>query len=423
MRYDAVLFDLDGTLTASAPGITGSVRHTLEAMGAQPLPDEVLSRFVGPPLFDSFQEYSGMTPAQAEVAVSVYRDHYPENGLFNATVFQGIPNLLRALRDDGVYLAIATAKPLHMAVQVLEHFGLARFFDNVVGATLARKDASKESLLRDALPKKYARAAMVGDRRFDIEAAKAVGIDAIGVAYGYGSRDELSAAGADAIAGAVPDLHGLLLDGPVLPQKGFFITMEGLDKSGKTTQMNAVADHIRARGYDVLETREPGGTRISEEIRQLVLDPEKEMCAETESLLYAAARAQHVHEKIRPALEAGRVVLCDRFVDSSIVYQGAGRELGIPQVTAINAFAIGGTLPDLTLLFVIDAATALLRRSSATNLDRLERSGEEFFSRVYDAYAKLSKSGARFRCIDACRAKDFVTKDACREIDRLLASR
>ncbi|MCL1796251.1 MAG: dTMP kinase, partial [Clostridia bacterium] len=361
--------------------------------------------------------------AQAEVAITIYRDHYPENGLFNATVFQGIPNLLRALRDEGVYLAIATAKPLHMAVQVLEHFGLSRFFDNVVGATFARKDASKASLLRDALPAKYERAAMVGDRSFDMESAKAIGIDAVGVTYGYGTREELSSAGADAIADSARDLYGLLLDGPALPQRGFFITIEGLDKSGKTTQMNAVADHIRARGYDVLETREPGGTRVSEEIRQLVLDPEKEMCAEAESLLYAAARAQHVHERIRPALDAGRIVLCDRFVDSSIVYQGAGRELGIAQVTTINAFAIGGTLPDLTLLFVIDAGTALLRRSSATNLDRLERSGEEFFGRVYDAYAKLSKSSARFRCIDACRDIDCVTNDACREIDRLLESR
>lgn len=423
MRYDAVLFDLDGTLTASAPGITGSVRHTLEKMGLDPLPEETLRRFVGPPLTVSFHEFAGVAKDDIEHAVAVYREHYKDHGVLNAVVYAGIPNLLRALKTEGVYIALATAKPLHAARKVLDHFGLSRFFDRIIGPTEERFDASKESLVRDALPARYKRAAMVGDRLFDMEAAKKVGIHALGAGWGYGSHDELTAAGADAVATDVAMLHRLLLGEDAPPQRGFFISIEGLDGSGKTTQMNAVADHIRSRGYEVITTREPGGTPISEDIRSLVLDADKTVCAETEALLYAASRAQHVRDKIRPAITAGRTVLCDRFVDSSIVYQGAGRELGMDRVTKINAFAIDGTLPDLTLLFMIDAQTALLRRSSATKLDRLERSGEEFFSRVYDGYVKIAQDSARVRCIDACRSIELVTADACREIDRLLSSR
>ncbi len=423
MRYDAVLFDLDGTLSASAPGIHGSVRYTMEQMGFQLMDQSTLERFVGPPLFDSFQRYAGMTREESEKAVAVYRAHYMENGVLDTQIYQGIPNLLRQLKDEGVYLAVATAKPTGSARRVLEHFGLMRFFDRVVGADLERREDSKVSLLRDALPARYTRAAMVGDRSFDMQATKDLGITAIGAGWGYGSEEELVSTGADVYAATVRDAMYALLDTPV-PPKGFFISIEGLDGSGKTTQMNAVAAHIRRRGYDVMETREPGGTPISEEIRELVLDPAKTVCAETEALLYAAARAQHVRDKVRPAIDKGRVVLCDRFVDASIVYQGAGRELGMEKVMAINAFAIGNTMPDLTLLFMVDAQTGLLRRASATKLDRIERAGEAFFSRVYDGYVAIAAAAPeRVRCIDARRSIEQVTKEACQQVDRLLATR
>ena len=423
MRYDAILFDLDGTLTASAPGICGSVRHAMAQMGVSALSDVDLQRFVGPPLHESFQQYAGFSHEQAEQAVTLYRAHYAESGLFDAHVFPEIPNLLRRLKDEGVYLAVATAKPLPTAKRVLDHFGLSRFFDRIIGATWERKDSDKESLLRDALPTRYRRAAMVGDRSYDMEAAKRIGITAIGAGWGYGSRLELESSGADMVAMTVEDAAELLLSDAQFTPRGFFISIEGLDGSGKTTQMNAVASHIRSMGYEVLETREPGGTPISEEIRRLVLDPTKTMCPATEALLYAAARAEHVRDFIRPAIMKGKIVLCDRYVDSSIVYQGAGRELGLDKVMAINAFAIDNLMPDLTLLFVVDAQTALLRRSSATNLDRLERAGELFFQRVYDAYAKIAQDSARVRCIDACRDIQTVTAEACALVDRLLASR
>ncbi len=424
MKYSAVVFDLDGTLTASAPGICSSIRYTIEQMGTEPIDEALLSQFVGPPLYSSFQKYAGYTPEQTEKAVAIYREHYTENGVLNAHVFQGIPNLLRQLKANGVFVALASAKPTTSVHRVLEHFGLSRFFDRIIGSPPARREESKVALLHDALPVRYTRAAMVGDRKFDIEAAKELGLDAIGVEWGYGSMEELAGAKADVIAPTVDDLAYILLGDQKKDPRGFFISIEGLDGSGKTTQMNAVASYVISRGYDVLTTREPGGTPISEDIRRLVLDPEKTVCAETEALLYAAARAQHVQDLIRPALAKGKVVLCDRFMDSSIVYQGAGRELGVEKVAAINAFAVGGTLPDMTLLLIVDAQTAFLRRSSATNLDRIERAGEAFFQRVYNAFAKIATMNPeRVRCIDAQRAVGAITEDACAQIDRLFASR
>lgn len=424
MRYDAVLFDLDGTLTASAPGIYSSVRYAAEKLG-RPVPDEAaLRRFVGPSMHDSMQDFAGLTAEEAHTAVSIYREHYVVHGVLNATVYPGIPNMLRQLKAAGVYLAIATAKPISSAQRVLSHFGLARFFDRVIGASDDRTETSKLSLVREALPARYTRAAMVGDRRYDMEAAKQAGIDAIGAGWGYGSTEELAAAGADAIIEKTEDLALSLLGKKPASARGFFISVEGLDGSGKTTQMNAAAEHIRALGYEVLLTREPGGTPVSEEIRSLVLDPRHDVSAQTEALLYAAARAQHVCDVILPALAQGRVVLCDRYVDSSIAYQGAGRELGVERVSAINAFATQGTLPDLTLLLVVDAQTAFLRRNSATPLDRLERSGEAFFVRVYDAYAKMAKNEPeRIRCIDAQRDIESVSVDVRRQVDRMLQTR
>lgn len=148
------------------------------------------------------------------------------------------------------------------------------------------------------------------------------------------------------------------------------------------------------------------------------------MCNETEALLYAASRCEHVRRVIRPALEKGQVVLCDRYVDSSLVYQGAGRELGMDKVAQINAPAVDGTMPDLTLLFVVDPQAAFLRRSSATKLDRLERAGEAFFLRVRDAYDLLADTEPqRIRRIDASRDIAEVTAEACGYLDKLLGGR
>ncbi len=175
-------------------------------------------------------------------------------------------------------------------------------------------------------------------------------------------------------------------------EKGYFISLEGLDGCGKTTQMDRIEAELRARGYVTRRTREPGGCRISEKIRDILLDIDnKEMADITEALLYAASRAQHVHEVIQPALQRGEVVLCDRFVDSSIAFQGGGRELGAELIAQINSPAHGGCMPDTTVYLRLDAESSLRRRANATKLDRIESEKSSFHTRVEETFDKLSR--------------------------------
>ncbi len=175
---------------------------------------------------------------------------------------------------------------------------------------------------------------------------------------------------------------------------GLFITMEGPDGSGKTLQMDLLQNYLLEQGYDVLRTREPGGPPVAEKIRELLLDPEnKAMCARAEALLYAASRAQHVEETVKPALEAGKIVLCDRFTDSSLVYQGMGRGLGVEEVAALSRFATDSLEPDVTVLLQIDAAEGIRRKQKQTSgkLDRMEMEKAEFHRRVHDGFDRLAE--------------------------------
>lgn len=179
-----------------------------------------------------------------------------------------------------------------------------------------------------------------------------------------------------------------------------------------------------AKGYDVVLTREPGGTPISEAIRALLLDPaHKEMDGVTEALLYAASRAQHVAEKIRPALERGCVVLCDRFMDSSIAYQDYARGLG-DNVRVINEFAVQGTQPDITFLMDLPAAAGKARVAAARELDRLEREDMAFHNAVYEGYKQLREIyRKRFVTIDASRSIEVIAEDIRRRFDDYVAGR
>ena len=194
--------------------------------------------------------------------------------------------------------------------------------------------------------------------------------------------------------------------------RGLFVTFEGIDRSGKTTQARLLCE---ALGDDALGVREPGGTEAGERVRAILKDPAVELSPRAEALLFAAARAELVDQVIRPALEAGRTVVSDRFIDSSLAYQGGARGLGVEEVAAINRFALGGVRPDLTLLLDIDPGSAAGRAGES---DRFEDEGTELQRRVLDAYEELiAAEPARWRRIDADRPAEEVHSDVLAEVD------
>jgi dTMP kinase len=205
-------------------------------------------------------------------------------------------------------------------------------------------------------------------------------------------------------------------------RSGRLITVEGLDGAGKTTLVAGVTRELAARGRELLVLREPGGVELSERIRVLVKDPKLTVDPRAEALLYAAARAQLVAEQLVPLLDGGQWVLLDRFVDSSLAYQGAGRELGIEQIRTLNAFATGGLTPDRTLLLRIDPAVGRAR-IAGREADRLELAGEVFFARVARAYDALAAAEPeRIAVIEADRPPEQVLADALAALEPLLSS-
>lgn len=203
--------------------------------------------------------------------------------------------------------------------------------------------------------------------------------------------------------------------------KGLFIVMEGPDGSGKTTQINLLKEYLEEAGYECLITREPGGTVIGEEVRQLILNPEhKEMSPVTEMLLYAASRAQLVHEVIGPALEEGKIIISDRFVDSSIVYQGIARKLGISTVSAVNAPGIGIYRPDGIFFIDLSEEEGLRRKKEQKNLDRMEQEGIDFHHMVSEGYRKVLSGRPEVMKIDGGRSIDTIQKKIRNHVDELL---
>lgn len=195
---------------------------------------------------------------------------------------------------------------------------------------------------------------------------------------------------------------------------GFFITFEGTDGSGKTSVLNAIEAKLKAAKIDYLRTREPGGNRISEQIRNVILDEKfTEMDARTEALLYAAARRQHLVETVLPALETGKVVLCDRFVDSSLAYQGAGRDIGVAEVKQMNQFATAGLEPDLTIYLAIEPSLGLerIKKNRQDEVNRLDKEALSFYETVYQAYQKLAAENERIVTIDASQKLADVIAD------------
>ena len=194
-------------------------------------------------------------------------------------------------------------------------------------------------------------------------------------------------------------------------KKGSFIVIEGPDGSGKTTIALRLKE-ILSEKYDIVHTREPGGIDIAEQIRNIILDPKNTaMEAKTEALLYAASRRQHLVEKVIPALKRGSIVLCERFVYSSLVYQGYARGLGIDAVYDINRFAIGDTMPDLVLYLDVDEKTGLSRVNSRGNKDRLDGESRDFHKKVVEGYQLIKERFSDFKVVDASRSADEVLED------------
>ena len=198
---------------------------------------------------------------------------------------------------------------------------------------------------------------------------------------------------------------------------GLFITLEGGEGAGKTTIANAVIDKLSTIGIETLYTREPGGIKIAEKIREVILDRDHtEMDCRTEALLYAAARRQHLVEKVKPAMDEGRIVLCDRFVDSSIVYQGYARGIGMDEVREINQFAIEGFMPDLTIFFDINPEIGLARiaANDSREVNRLDLEGLAFHELVYEGYKKQAKMNPeRIVSVDATKSVEALTDEVC----------
>jgi len=206
---------------------------------------------------------------------------------------------------------------------------------------------------------------------------------------------------------------------------GKLISFEGSEGSGKSTQIARLASRLQTRGHDVVTVREPGGTELGEQIRNIIVHNSKgdEMCAETELLLFTAARAQLVREIIAPALTRGALVLSDRFLDSSTVYQGIGRNLALDPVQQINRFAVGNVMPDLTLVLDVPMEVSLARiRQRASDIpDRMERENIGFYKKIREGYLVLARSmPERLAVIDGSKTEDIIEKKVWAEVQKLL---
>lgn len=200
--------------------------------------------------------------------------------------------------------------------------------------------------------------------------------------------------------------------------KGYFITFEGPDGSGKSTVAKKICEKLMVDGYEVVHTREPGGIEISEEIRNIILDPKNTaMDAKTEALLYAAARRQHLVERVFPAVEQGKIVICERFLDSSLAYQGFGRKLGMQEVLDVNLFAIDNTYPDMTIYLDVDEQIGLDRLKNRSFKDRLDQESIDFHHRVSQGYKEVLKKFAdRIKVIDASKSLEEVVENSYKTV-------
>lgn len=202
-------------------------------------------------------------------------------------------------------------------------------------------------------------------------------------------------------------------------KKGLFITLEGADGCGKTTQLNLLKEYLTSRGYEIVVTREPGGKGLGEKLREILLNYDGEVSDRCEAFLYLADRAQNIDTIIKPAINSGKIVLCDRHTDSSVAYQGYGREQNIDNINMLNELAVNGVHPDLTIVFDIDTETSMARVGAEK--DRLESAGIEFHKRVRNGYLEIAKKNPqRIKVVDASQTIEDVQRDVIKIVEGVL---
>ena len=202
-------------------------------------------------------------------------------------------------------------------------------------------------------------------------------------------------------------------------KRGLFITFEGADGCGKSTQLNMLAEYLTKKGFEVVVTREPGAKGLGEKIREILLNYNGPVSDRCESFLFLADRAQHIDMIVNPAVEAGKIVLCDRHTDSSVAYQGYGRQLPVERIKRLNEIAVNGRHPDLTLIFDIDVETSM--RRVGQEKDRMESAGTEFFNRVREGYLEIAKQEPkRVKVLDASKSIDEIHADVIKLFEELL---
>lgn len=202
-------------------------------------------------------------------------------------------------------------------------------------------------------------------------------------------------------------------------KKGLFITLEGADGCGKTTQLNLLKEYLTSRGYEIVVTREPGGKGLGEKLREILLNYDGEVSDRCEAFLYLADRAQNIDTIIKPAINSGKIVLCDRHTDSSVAYQGYGREQNIDNINMLNELAVNGVHPDLTIVFDIDTETSMERVGAEK--DRIESAGIEFHKRVRNGYLEIAKKNPqRIKVVDASQTIEDVQRDVIKIVEEVL---
>lgn len=202
-------------------------------------------------------------------------------------------------------------------------------------------------------------------------------------------------------------------------KKGLFITLEGADGCGKTTQLNLLKEYLTSKGYEIVVTREPGGKGLGEKLREILLNYDGEVSDRCEAFLYLADRAQNIDTIIKPAINSGKIVLCDRHTDSSVAYQGYGREQNIDNINMLNELAVNGVHPDLTIVFDIDTETSMERVGAEK--DRLESAGIEFHKRVRNGYLEIAKKNSqRIKVVDASQTIEDVQRDVIKIVEEVL---